>query len=225
MSNTSKKRRNKKIRIGVIIGIIALLVISFVVSQNDKKVDPASIADVEVFPISAHIKGNAESDITLIEYSDFQCPACKAAAPAVGQLVDELGGQFALEYRHFPLRQIHPNAQLAAQASEAAGIQGKFWEMHDLLFEKQSEWATSLNPKRHFINYAGELGLNEDRFKLDLNSDEVKAQVNAHADEAAALGLPGTPAFVYNGEQIDIQDFVANVLGFVEPEVIEEAAE
>lgn len=212
MGNTSKKRRNKRLWTGGIIALLALLVISFVVSKTNDTIDPASFADVETFALAAHEKGNTESEIRLVEYSDFQCPACKAAAPAVAELVENFGDQFVLEYRHFPLRSIHPNAQIAAQASEAAAVQGKFWEMHDKLFEMQAEWSQSFNPERFFRTYAEELGMNVDRFRFDLESDEVKDRVNANADEAAALSLPGTPAFVFNGEQVDVNTFIAENL-------------
>jgi protein-disulfide isomerase len=208
MTNTSKKRRNKKMWTGGIILVIVLLIVSFVVSQSGDPIDEASFANLEVQELTPNIKGNSESEIRLIEYSDFQCPACKAAAPAMQALVDQYGEQFVFEYRHFPLRSIHPNAQLAAQAAEAAGIQGKFWEMHDLLFENQSQWSQSFNPERFFRNYALDLELNEDRFRFDLKSNQVKDLVNSQFDEAGELQIPGTPAFVFNGEVVDVNDFV-----------------
>ena len=209
MSNTSKKRRNKKIRIGIIITMVVVLVGSFIVSQRSSAVDPTIIASISVSEPMPHVKGNAESGITLIEYSDFQCPACKNAAPQISALAEEYGDQFQLEYRHLPLRSIHPNAQIAAQAAEAAGMQGKFWEMHDMLFERQSEWAQSFNPERFFRNYAQDLGINADRLVHDMESDTVKNIVEAHFQEAQSLGLPGTPSFVFNGEIVDINQFVA----------------
>jgi protein-disulfide isomerase len=179
------------------------------VSRTSNKVDPAVIAAVEVSEPSAHVKGNAESGITLVEYSDFQCPACAAAEPQIEALVSEFGDYFQLEYRHFPLRSIHPNAQIAAQAAEAAGMQGKFWEMHDELFTNQSIWSKSYNPKRYFNEYAEKIGINVDRFEFDLESDTVKTVVNAQFDEAMSLELPGTPSFVFNGEQVDVNTFLS----------------
>lgn len=208
MSNISKKRRNTRLWTGGIIAVIALLIVSFIISSSDNPIDPASFADLEVRELAANEKGNSESDIRLIEYSDFQCPACKAAAPSLDALINDFGDQFVLEYRHYPLRRNHPNAQLAGQAAEAASIQGKFWEMHDLLFEKQAEWSQSFNPERYFRTYAEELGLNVDRFRFDLESDAVKDRVNEHADQAAELGLTGTPSFVFNGEQVDLNTFI-----------------
>lgn len=218
MGNTSKKRRNKRLWTGGIIAVLALLIISFFVSQSGDPIDEASFANLEVQELAAHEKGNTESNVRLVEYSDFQCPACKAAAPGIAELVENYGEQFVLEYRHYPLRSIHPNAQLAAQAAEAAGKQGKFWEMHDMLFENQAEWSQSFNPERFFRNYANDLELNEDRFRFDMESDEVKDHVNAQFDEAQALQLPGTPAFVFNGEKIDVNQFIAENLDITSEE-------
>lgn len=224
MSNTSNKYRNNKIKIAAGIALVVLLIVSFVISQKSKKIDPAIINSVAVTEPTAHVKGNLESELTLIEYSDFQCPACKNAAPQIQSLVDQHGESFQLEYRHFPLRSIHPNAQIGAQAAEAAGMQGKFWEMHDMLFDKQSEWSESFNPKRFFAEYATELGISPERLLYDLESDTVKSIVNAQFDEASELGLPGTPSFVLNGEQIDINTFVTEYLDpiFVSEDVTEE---
>ena len=207
MSHSPKKR--KKIINTTLIVLALILVVSFFVSRSGEKVDPASFADVETFALEPRVKGNLESDITLIEFSDFQCPACGQAYPIVKQLSEEYGDQFSLEYRHFPLRAIHPNAQIAAQAAEAAGVQGKFWEMHDMLFDNQSEWSTSFNPTKNFKEYAETLEINVDRFEYDLKSDEVKQKVNADADQAELLNLPGTPSFIVNGETKSFEEFVA----------------
>ncbi|MDD3694068.1 MAG: thioredoxin domain-containing protein [Candidatus Pacebacteria bacterium] len=224
MTSTSK-RRNKRAWIISIIAIVALLIIAFIISRTEKTVDPASFADVVTFDLGAHEKGNLDSQIRLIEYSDFQCPACKSAEPAVEDLVNTFGDQFVFEYRHYPLRSIHPNAQKAAEASEAAAKQGKFWEMHDILFARQNEWSQSFNPEKMFSSYAKEIGLNVDRFKYDLKSDEVKKVVNDSYNEAVSLNLPGTPSFVYDGKEIDFNDFINQHLDlsqFIQPEIIEE---
>ena len=209
MANKSNKHRNKKLTRIAIAALLIILVGSFIVSRSENKVDPEAIANVETFALEPRIKGNPEAEISLVKYSDFQCPACAQAYTALKQLEESFGEQFSFEYRHYPLRTIHPNAQLAAQAAEAAGVQGKFWEMHDMLFENQAEWSRSINPKKQFKNYAEDLGLNEDRFEFDLESDEVKAKVNQDADQAALLQLPGTPSFLVNGEVGTIQEFTA----------------
>jgi protein-disulfide isomerase len=207
MSNTSKRNTNKAWYIGIGL-VIALVLIAFFVSRSSTKIDSDAIAQIPVNQPSAHLKGNLDSNLTLVEYSDFQCPACKAAAPDIAKLVEEFGDKFKLEYRHFPLRSIHPNAQIGAQAAEAAGMQGKFWEMHDMLFDKQSEWSQSFNPEKYFKQYAEELGINTDRFVYDLNSDVVKDVVNKQFSEAESLKLPGTPSFVVDGKIVDINEFV-----------------
>ncbi len=219
MSN--KTRKNANIRNILIIILVVILGVSYFVSKNDQKIDPAVVASIKVSEPTSHLKGNLESEIKLVEYSDFQCPACKDAAPQIKALVDQFGDQFQLEYRHFPLRSIHPNAQIAAQAAEAAGMQEKFWEMHDKLFEKQSEWSESFRPKQFFKQYAEEIGINGDRFMFDLESDSIKEIVNAQFDEAIALNLPGTPSFVFNGEQIDMNTFINENLTFSQIESVE----
>jgi len=147
-------------------------------------------------------KGNPESGVVLIEYSDFQCPACASYFPILEKLAEDEGENFIFVYRHFPLKQTHPKAELAARSAEAAGRQGKFWEMHDLLFENQQEWANSLNTKNKFKEYAQELGIDVQRFEDDIDSGEVKTRVNRNLSEAQLIGLPGTPSFILNGEFI-----------------------
>lgn len=208
MKHTSKKRRNKRIQNIALIALVVLLVGAFIISRKSKKVDMETINSVAVVEPAQHIKGSMEAPVTLVEYSDFQCPACQAAAPQLNDLLDQFDGKFNLEFRHFPLRSIHGNAQLAGQAAEAAGMQGKFWEMHDALYEHQAEWSQSFNPTRYFKKYAEGLDLNLDRFVYDMESEKVKNVVNAGFDEATEMNLPGTPSFTVNGEKIDINEFI-----------------
>src|SRR5690606_29220292 len=104
--------------------------------------------------------GSLDAKVTVVEFGDMQCPACASAHPVVKQIINEYGDNpdFNFVFRHFPLSSIHPHAQISAEAVEAAGDQGKFWEMHDLLFTRQSEWASGGNPLDKFVAYAGELG-------------------------------------------------------------------
>lgn len=149
-----------------------------------------------------NVKGNKDAKVVLMEYSDFQCPACKSYYPIIRQLVTEFGGEIAFVYRHFPLTSIHPNAEFAARAAEAAGKQGKFWEMHDLLFEKQGEWASSNDIVKIFADYAILLTLDKEKFDTDWRSKEIKNLVSAQRVHAVKSGLSGTPSFFLNGEQI-----------------------
>ncbi|HTP56953.1 MAG TPA: thioredoxin domain-containing protein [Candidatus Paceibacterota bacterium] len=156
-------------------------------------------------PVSASdiITGPASASITLLEYADFQCPACAAYSPVVTQLLQDpqVAGKVRFVYRYFPLRDIHPNAQLSAQAAQAAALQGKFWQMHDRLFDQQDAWAglSSDGARAKFVQYAQDLGLDMTKFNADIDSDAVKAVVNADYDSAIASGVNETPTFFVNG--------------------------
>lgn len=150
-----------------------------------------------------HIKGVADSSVILVEYSDFQCPACATYHPIIGQIIDEYQDRIAFVYRHFPLRSIHPNGQIAAEASEAADIQGKFWEMYDMLFQNQNEWSGEGDPTERFVAYAEEIGLNTDQFRTDLTSSVVTDVVDANYRSGIAASIDSTPTFFLNGAQLD----------------------
>jgi protein-disulfide isomerase len=159
-------------------------------------------------------KGLDGASVTLVEYGDFQCPACGSYHPLLKQLEGEFGDRVQFIYRHFPLKRIHPFAGLAARASEAAGIQGKFWEMHDLLFENQSIWSRG-NAEDAFLSYAQELELDISEFEIYLDSDEADDAVEADFDGGVKSGVNSTPSFFVNGQKIvnpgSYEDF-SNVL-------------
>ncbi len=151
---------------------------------------------------SDRTKGGPEAPHTLVEYSDFQCPACKAYQPMIQQLVKENPDKVRLVYRHYPLRSIHPNAQAAAEAAEAANKQGKFWEMHDMLFNTQNDWSSLRSPKSKFEEYARSLGLNTEQFKADMSSKEVSTKIDADYQSGTQSGVKGTPTFFLDGKMI-----------------------
>ena len=147
--------------------------------------------------------GNKDSGVVLMEYSDFACPACKAASPAVNQLVDEFGEHMVFVYRHFPLNiPGHQNAPLAAHAAEAAGLQGKFYDMADKLFMYQDIWKPATDAQANFEQYATDIGLDLEKFKTDYNSGATKSAVDDDLDSANSLRLNSTPTFFLNGEKI-----------------------
>ncbi|MEK7149867.1 MAG: thioredoxin domain-containing protein [Patescibacteria group bacterium] len=148
------------------------------------------------------IRGNRNAKVVLVEYSDFQCPACAYYSGMVKNLERDFLNDLAVVYRHFPLEQIHKYAKLSAQAAEAAGKQGKFWEMHDVLFEKQSEWSVSDDALQNFISYAQTLGLDINRFQTELNSRDVEDRIQKNIVSAYNQKLAGTPTFFLNGKQI-----------------------
>ena len=147
-------------------------------------------------------RGPKDSKVVLVEYSDFECPACAAFYPQVEELNKELGGKLLFAYRHFPLPQ-HKNAELAAYAAEAAGKQGKFWEMHSMLFENQSEWSESKNAEEIINKYAESVGLNMEKFKNDIDSSEIKDKVASDKRSALRARVNSTPTFFLNGEKME----------------------
>ena len=146
--------------------------------------------------------GPADPKVTLVEYSDFQCPACAAYCPVVNQISEEYKSNVRFIYRHFPLRRNHKNADITANASEAAGLQGKFWEMHGMIFEHQRDWAEKSNGEEIMIGYAKELSLDVERFKSDLNSQAVKDKVEADYQSGVQSQVDSTPTFFLNGQKI-----------------------
>ncbi len=180
----------------ILVGILLL----FVIQKGSSSF--SNDLSLGVLHSTDNVKGTASSSVVIMEYSDFECPACRSYYPIVREVVQEFGGQIAFVYRHFPLTSIHKNAEYASRASESAKKQGKFWEMHDLLFEKQSEWADSKDPNIQFKSYAKLLSLDLNKFEIDINSDEVKNFVRGHRLHAIKSGLNGTPTFFINGEKI-----------------------
>ncbi len=148
------------------------------------------------------ILGPSEAKVVLFEYSDFQCPACGLYFPLVKRINQEFSGKIQFVYRHFPLKQIHPQAELAARAAEAAGRQEKFWEMHDLLFENQATWSNQSQAKENFLFFAQTLELDLGRFKNDLETKEIKEKVENDFQNGQRSGVNATPTFFLNGQKI-----------------------
>ena len=157
--------------------------------------------------IKEHVKGNIDSGVTLVEYSDFQCPACGQFYPIVKDLTEKHAATLKMEYRHFPLTQLHPNAVAAAMAAEAAGQQDKFWEMHDKLFDNQKMWSTTPAPQAQFIKYAEELGLDLTQFKRQMRSSILREHILSQQAEALSKGFTGTPSFLLNDQPFRFETF------------------
>lgn len=158
--------------------------------------------EVKAEPSNHVIEGN--SGVVLIEYGDFQCPACGAYHPILQDLKVTYSGIVTFQFRHFPLESLHKNARAASRAAEAAGIQGKFWEMHDMLFENQQSWQDTNDPVSIFESYAEAIGITDlVKFTTDYKSSEVNAVINADLNEGRALGATSTPTFVLDGKKLD----------------------
>jgi Na+/H+ antiporter NhaA len=149
-----------------------------------------------VDPDRDHIRGPADAPVTLVEYADFECSYCGRAEPVIRDLLAEFGTELRYVFRHLPLEDVHVNAQLAAEAAEAAGAYGRFWEMHDLLFRHQDALTTE-----DLVGYAGELGLDVERFTEKLGKRKFAPRVAQDVDGADASGVTGTPTFFANGRR------------------------
>jgi protein-disulfide isomerase len=156
----------------------------------------------EVVSAQPWVRGNDQAQVVITEYSDFQCPACSNTAPILDRIVEEYGDNVKIEYFHYPLIPIHPNSLPAARAAEAAGVQGKFWEMHDKLFATQSEWQDD-NAYTFFEKYAQELDLDLVAFKKDYNSGALLKKIHSQRAQAVAAGYNGTPTILINGQKIE----------------------
>ena len=192
--------KNLPLLIGTIVITLAMIFgIAWFFSTSNQKPYDASL----VIGDARHHQGKTDAQVMVVEFSDFQCPACRAAYKLLPDLLQKYPEQVEIVYRHFPLSQIHPNAQVAAQAAEAAGEMNKFWPMHDLLFEKQLEWE-SLD-KTAFLDqlgkYAEELQIDKSDFLARIQLESVKQKVAEDIKDGTALKIDGTPTFFVNGKK------------------------
>ncbi|MEP7313071.1 MAG: thioredoxin domain-containing protein [Pseudomonadota bacterium] len=146
-----------------------------------------------------HVKGPEHAPNTVIEYGDFECPTCRVAAAPVKMLLERFPQQVRFVFRHFPLEQAHPHALLAAEAAESAGAQGRFWEMHDMLFSHQSHLKLP-----DLLRYGTELGLDIARYENDLDDHIYLQRVREHIADGQRLHLRATPTFFVNGKLTDV---------------------
>lgn len=166
-----------------------------------------------------HVRGPSDAKVTLVEYGDYQCPPCSNSAVAIERLLATYPRDLRFIYRHFPTKR-HRNAVAAATAAEAAEQQGKFWEMHAMLFSKQQLWYGAGAPNELFIGYAQELGLDVARFRAALESEQLARRIQDSRDSARKMGVRGAPAFFLNGTRLtptplrydDLQRHVAKAL-------------
>jgi protein-disulfide isomerase len=154
---------------------------------------------------SAHVRGNPEAAVTLEEFADFQCPPCGQFAPFAEELLREYDSRLRIVFRNFPLP-AHEHAREAAMAAEAAGFQGRFWEMHDTLYREQSAWSKAPNARELFESYAGTLGLDMDQFKKDMDSDKARERVDSDHGLGNSLGVKVTPTLFINNRPVEQQE-------------------
>lgn len=153
-----------------------------------------------------HMKGRQSAPVVLEEFGDYQCPPCAQIYPEVERVREEFGGRVRFVFRHYPLTRIHPHALLAAHAAESAGLQGKFWDMHRLLYENQTAWSNTPDPRPAFDAYARRLGLDAERFRRDLGGADADARLAADVGRARSVGVESTPTFFVNGRKLTAAD-------------------
>ena len=182
-------------------------------SRNNKvdvaNVDPTAIqtAAADNGNIADHTYGNMKSKVILFEYADFQCPGCNSAHPIIKKVVEKYKGQIGYVFRNYPLTNAHPNALAAAAAAESAGVEGKYWEMHDKLFEQRSNWVELTGAARtnYFVSLAAELGINKDKFSEHLDSASIRKKIDYDLAVGAKAGVGGTPALFIGKKDVGNQ--------------------
>ena len=184
----------------IVISLAAVMGLYYLSAQNNPGTgnSPANLAPVSAMDWKL---GGQGAKAVLVEYGDYECPACGYYAPEVVQLNKDFGSSLLIVYRQFPLSQ-HKNANLASRSAEAAGKQGKFWEMHEKLFATQKDWAESNTAQNIFESYASGLGLDVNKFRSDLNSADIAQKIQNDIASGNAAGLQGTPTFFLNGVEI-----------------------
>lgn len=200
----------KNSSIGIVVAIIGIAAFAFLIGNSLYKntattQEPALTAEqsaILAIRESDWVTPAGEDAVTLVEYLDFECEACRRYYPATKQLKQEYGDKIQFAIRYFPLPS-HKNSRTAAYAAEAAGKQGKFWAMADILFAKNAEWAgKQVADQALFEKYATEIGLNMEQYRKDVVSEEVMKRVDDSYNEGVALGIRGTPTFFLDGDRM-----------------------
>lgn len=197
-----------KIIVGVVVVSVALLIGSAFLlggknTSSDKAETKAAKVDTNLLVSEGSFRrGNPNSGVTLVEFADFECPACGAMYPVVHSVVADYEKDIQFVHRNFPLS-MHKYARLAAEAFEAAGEQGKAWEMYDLLFKNQATWSGSSSPKEVFIEYAKQLSLDEEQFTQALETSKNNTKINADISDGENAGVNSTPTFFLNGKKLE----------------------
>jgi protein-disulfide isomerase len=190
----------------VIVGFVAALTITIgAMLYRAKRVAAVTMLEEQTVAAQAtdsvHARGSADAPVTLEEFGDFQCPPCGRLAGSLQEIEKDYGARLRVIFRNFPFA-IHEHAREAAYAAEAAGLQGHFWEMHDLLYREQANWSKTKDVQPLFTSYAGMLGLNLDRFKTDMSSEKVKEKVESDQNRGEALGVKNTPTIFINNQSV-----------------------
>ncbi len=195
--------------VAVMVALVLIFVGFVIFNGKQNKRDNGVVSGIQP---TEHKSGAGKKNVTLVEYGDFQCPSCSAFFPIIEDVRKKYGDDITFQFRHFPITQIHPNAMSAHRASEASAKQNKFWEMYEILYQRQQSWSSSQNASQIMEDYASELGMNVEQFKNDYKSSEINSLINADSSAGTKLGVEGTPTFLINGEKVksepkSVEDF------------------
>ncbi|MBV8858512.1 MAG: thioredoxin domain-containing protein [Acidobacteria bacterium] len=196
----------------VIIGVVlvavtaAVLLMSRQSASNGPPAQNTGTSPTQRMPVqpgasNPYTRGMPTARVTVEEFSDFQCPACGALEPGLRRVMKDYDSRVNFVFRNFPL-QMHKYAFLAARAAEAAGQQGKFWEMHDLLYDNQKEWSDAMEPRVQFDSYATRIGLDMQKFKADMERQDLAERIKSDLLRGNSLGVKGTPTVYLNGREL-----------------------
>lgn len=192
----------------IAIGILAILIFSSGKSNIDVSgvnADAVQVGSSQNGNIGDHVSGKVGSKVTLIEYGDFQCPPCGNIYPVVKSVTEKYQNQLQYVFRNFPIPDLHPNAKAAAASAEAAGLQGKYWQMHDKLYETQNDWSSLSSSERtsFFDSLAKGLNLDMKKFDADMSSSPVTSKINFDIALGTKVSVSGTPSFILNGKKLE----------------------
>ena len=191
--------KESKILIAVLVAAVGGMIGLFVLA-NSGSTPPGPVGDkTKIIRDNSHKTGTGS--VQLVEFGDFQCPACGAAEPNVQQLLKDESDKVTFYFRNFPLVNVHQNANASANAAEAAAAQGKYWEMHDKLYQTQTAWSTLSDPTETFVGYAKDLGLDESKFRDAVTAKKFQSIIDQDVADSNALAVNATPTFYFNGEK------------------------
>lgn len=202
----------------IFVAVVVVLFGGLVVFSQRNKVDVSSINDSKIIGasdangnIADHIFGKKDSKVVLVEYGDFQCPGCASAHVDVKAVTEKYADKIAFVFRNFPLSSIHPNARAASAAAEAAGLDGKYWQMHNKIYDNQEDWSKASASERTMVfgAYAKQFGMNEKTFTKILEDETTRINKKIAFDQALGrkAGVSGTPTFFINGKKLNEDQF------------------
>lgn len=211
-----KKASPKKYLTPIIFGVVVLVIVIFaaIALRSPDKGSGSSDSDTGTVQTvtgkqldqlqTGWSQGPDDAKVTLVEFGDYQCPSCGNAFPILkNEILPKYDGKLKFVFKNFPLVNLHKNAMAAAQAAESAGSMGKYWEMHDILYEKQDDWATLSDPVDKFGEYADQIGLNGDKLKGEVRDEKYTDKIKVDMNLGDKLKIQGTPSFYVNGHYID----------------------